>query len=210
MSVSPELATEVTRIVDQLQREHDGDPWHGSPLMAILEGIDAGRAAARPIADGHSIWELVLHMTSWKNETARRLRGAVACMPIEGDWPEAGAPTPERWHAAVDALQASHEDLIAAVRALPDAKLYEHVKYWYDTQAWLPKNALLVNKKAFDTLDKPTQDAVLKAAADAKSGPLRVVGKTAGTAPLERTATFESTQGDAKFAHRDVWLSVSE
>jgi uncharacterized damage-inducible protein DinB len=125
MSVSPELATEITRIVDQLQREHDGDPWHGSPLTAILEGIDAARATARPIAEGHSIWELVLHMTSWKNETARRLRGAVACMPIEGDWPEVGAPTPERWQAAVDTLQASHEDLIAAVRALPDAKLYE-------------------------------------------------------------------------------------
>jgi uncharacterized damage-inducible protein DinB len=125
MSVSPELATEVARIVDELQREHDGDPWHGSPLAAILEGIDAGRAAARPIADAHSIWELVLHMTSWKNETARRLRGAVACMPTEGDWPEVGAPTAERWQAAIDALQASHEDLIAAVKALPEARLYE-------------------------------------------------------------------------------------
>jgi TRAP-type C4-dicarboxylate transport system substrate-binding protein len=49
-----------------------------------------------------------------------------------------------------------------------DSKLYEHVKYWYDTQAWLPKNAVLVNKKAFDALDKPTQDAVLKAGAAAE------------------------------------------
>ena len=49
-----------------------------------------------------------------------------------------------------------------------DAKLHEHVKYWYDTQAWLPKNAVLVNKAAFDKLDKPTQDAVMKAAADAE------------------------------------------
>jgi len=32
----------------------------------------------------------------------------------------------------------------------------------------LPKNAVIVNKKAFDALDKPTQDAVLKAAADAE------------------------------------------
>jgi TRAP-type C4-dicarboxylate transport system substrate-binding protein len=32
----------------------------------------------------------------------------------------------------------------------------------------LPKNAVLVNRKAFDALDKPTQDAVLKAAADAE------------------------------------------
>jgi len=49
-----------------------------------------------------------------------------------------------------------------------DSKLYEQLKYYYDTQAWLPKNALIVNKKAFDALDKPTQDAVRKAAADAE------------------------------------------
>ena len=50
-----------------------------------------------------------------------------------------------------------------------DTKTYEHIKYWYDTQAWLPKNAVIVNKRAFDALDKPTQDAVLKAAADAET-----------------------------------------
>jgi TRAP-type C4-dicarboxylate transport system substrate-binding protein len=49
-----------------------------------------------------------------------------------------------------------------------DTKTYEHIKYWYDTQAWLPKNAVIMNKRAFDALDKPTQDAVLKAAADAE------------------------------------------
>jgi TRAP-type C4-dicarboxylate transport system substrate-binding protein len=50
-----------------------------------------------------------------------------------------------------------------------DSKLYEHLKYYYDTQAWLPKNAVLVNKKAFDALDKPTQDVLRKAAADAET-----------------------------------------
>jgi len=50
-----------------------------------------------------------------------------------------------------------------------DSKLYEHLKYYYDVQAWLPKNAVLVNKKAFDALDKPTQDALMKAAADAET-----------------------------------------
>lgn len=49
-----------------------------------------------------------------------------------------------------------------------DAKLHEHVKYWYDTQAWLPKNAVIVNKAAFDALDAPTKQAVMKAAADAE------------------------------------------
>jgi TRAP-type C4-dicarboxylate transport system substrate-binding protein len=50
-----------------------------------------------------------------------------------------------------------------------DSKTYEHVKNYYDTQAWLPKNAVIVNQKAFDALDKATQAAVLKAAADAET-----------------------------------------
>ncbi len=50
-----------------------------------------------------------------------------------------------------------------------DSKLYEHLKYYYDTQAWLPKNAVIVNKAAFDALDAPTKQAVLRAAADAET-----------------------------------------
>jgi len=50
-----------------------------------------------------------------------------------------------------------------------DSKTYEHLKRFYDTQAWLPKNAVIVNKAAFDALDKPAQAAVLKAAADAET-----------------------------------------
>jgi TRAP-type C4-dicarboxylate transport system substrate-binding protein len=48
-----------------------------------------------------------------------------------------------------------------------DSKLYEHVKFFYDVNAWLPRNAVVVNQKAFDALDKATQDAVTKVAAEA-------------------------------------------
>ncbi|HEY4375027.1 MAG TPA: TRAP transporter substrate-binding protein [Burkholderiales bacterium] len=50
-----------------------------------------------------------------------------------------------------------------------DSKTYESIKNWYDTQAWLPKNAVIVSQKAFDALDKPTQTAVLKSAAEAET-----------------------------------------
>ncbi|MCB1983359.1 MAG: TRAP transporter substrate-binding protein, partial [Rhodoferax sp.] len=50
-----------------------------------------------------------------------------------------------------------------------DSKLYEHLKYYYDTQAWLPKNAVIVNKAAFAALDKASQDGVLAAAASAET-----------------------------------------
>ncbi len=45
-----------------------------------------------------------------------------------------------------------------------DSKAWESVDHFYDTQAWIPKNMTIVNKAAFDALDKPAQDAVLKAA----------------------------------------------
>ncbi len=50
-----------------------------------------------------------------------------------------------------------------------DTKTYEHIKNWYDTQAWLPKNAVVLNRAAFNALDKATQDALLKAGADAET-----------------------------------------
>jgi len=50
-----------------------------------------------------------------------------------------------------------------------DTKTYEYIKNFYDTQAWLPKNAVIVNKAAFNALDKPTQEALLKAGAEAEA-----------------------------------------
>lgn len=49
-----------------------------------------------------------------------------------------------------------------------DSKTYESLKYFYEAQAWIPKNAVLINMKAFNALDKTTQEAVTKAAAAAE------------------------------------------
>lgn len=49
-----------------------------------------------------------------------------------------------------------------------DTKVWESVKYFYTVDAWLPKNMLVVSKKSFAALDKPTQDALLKTVAEAE------------------------------------------
>lgn len=49
-----------------------------------------------------------------------------------------------------------------------DTKVWESVKYFYTVDAWLPKNMLVVSKKAFAALDKPSQEALLKAVAEAE------------------------------------------
>ena len=117
--------TEIDRIVDQLQREHEGDPWHGSPLTAILDGLSAEQAAAKPLAVAHSIWELVLHVTAWKNEVRKRLSGAPAGEPEEGDWPAVGETSAARWAAARARLEQAHKQLLTAIRGLPEQRLFE-------------------------------------------------------------------------------------
>src|SRR5262245_24212984 len=63
--------SEIDRLVDELERDHAGDPWHGSPVKAILRGVTAAEAASRIVPQAHTIWELVLHMTAWKDEVRR-------------------------------------------------------------------------------------------------------------------------------------------
>ena len=50
-----------------------------------------------------------------------------------------------------------------------ESKLHEQVKYFYPVSAWLPRNVTVVNRAAFEALDKPVQEAVLKTAAAAEA-----------------------------------------
>jgi uncharacterized damage-inducible protein DinB len=122
--------TEIDRILDELQRGFDGDPWHGDSLTKILSSVSASAAARRPLAHAHSIWELVLHMTGWKREVAARMRGKPAGEPPLGDWPSAPGGTAAddgAWRDALDDLASAHRELLDAVRPLAPAKLHEPV-----------------------------------------------------------------------------------
>jgi len=59
------------------------------------------------------------------------------------------------------------ENFLTSSASGVDSKLYEQAKYFYDVNAWLPRNAVVVNQKAFDGLDKASQAALLKVAAAA-------------------------------------------
>ena len=49
-----------------------------------------------------------------------------------------------------------------------DSKSWEQLGYFFDVQAWLPKNVVIVNQEQFDSLDKPAREALLAAAAAAE------------------------------------------
>ena len=117
------MTSESIRIIDQLKRAHDGDPWHGSPVKDILQGVTHDQAARRPPNGAHSIWELVLHMTGWRNEVAQRASGGPSGEPAAGDYPDIGDPTAARWTAALEALDRSHVNLVNVVQGMSDDHL---------------------------------------------------------------------------------------
>lgn len=50
-----------------------------------------------------------------------------------------------------------------------NSKAWDFVQNFYDVQAWLPKNMVIVNAKAFDSLSPDVQKAVMDAAAKAET-----------------------------------------
>jgi TRAP-type C4-dicarboxylate transport system substrate-binding protein len=56
------------------------------------------------------------------------------------------------------------ENFLTSSASGVDSKLYEQVKFFYDVNAWLPRNAVVVSQKAFDALDPATQAALLNTA----------------------------------------------
>src|SRR3984893_1379880 len=130
----------------------------GQGLMVLFavpwppQGIFAGKAIDQ-IADMKGL--------SWRvyNAATQRIAQIVDAYPVTIQ--------------AADLEQALATGLISALMTSAatgyDVKVWDRLGYFYDTRAWLPKNVTLINKAAFDGLDKPTQESVLKVAAAAEA-----------------------------------------
>jgi TRAP-type C4-dicarboxylate transport system substrate-binding protein len=70
-----------------------------------------------------------------------------------------------------------------------DAKVWEQLSYWYDTQAWLPRNSVFANKAAWSGLKPEQQQAMKGCAAKAEA---------AGTAKSKELAGWYIEQLKAK------------
>jgi len=113
-------AAELAREVESLAH---GETWHGPALDELLDGVSAEAAAARPIGGGHTIWEVVLHVTAWTDVFRRRLEGTAVEEPEAGDFPTPPPPTASAWDEAKRALFEAHAKLGARVAGLSEADL---------------------------------------------------------------------------------------
>jgi uncharacterized damage-inducible protein DinB len=121
------VASEASRIADQLRRAFDGSAWHGPALLELLGDVDAATAAAKPLPDVHSIWELVLHVAVWDDAGLRRLSGEKWQPRGLANFPPVTKATEAAWRKAVAETKRTHDRLVKTVAALPDSRLRDRV-----------------------------------------------------------------------------------
>lgn len=109
------------------------------------------------------------------------------------------------------------ESMISSGSTGYDRSLWEHVDYFYDVQAWLPRNMVIVNQGAWDGLDAATQGVIETAASNAETAcwakaeelsgwyleQFTANGMTLGTLPDAVAAEFKTVGAEL----RDDWLA---
>jgi uncharacterized damage-inducible protein DinB len=120
-------SSETSLIAEQLRRAFEGDAWHGPALLELLEDVDAVTAAAKPLPDVHSIWELVMHIAVWDGAACRRLAGEKFQPTGVANFPLVPRPSEAAWRKAVAHAKRTHDALVKTVAALPESRLRERV-----------------------------------------------------------------------------------
>jgi len=114
-------------ILAELDEIYRGPAWHGPALLEALDGVSAEQAAAKPIPDRHSIWELVRHVAYGRHLMRERLTETTSDFPLavaQPWWPV--SPTEfgtAAWKADLALLDDCHGQLRAAIVAATDAQL---------------------------------------------------------------------------------------
>lgn len=119
--------SESARIADQLRRAFYGGAWHGPAVMELLKEVDAATAAAKPLPDVHSIWELLLHVAAWDGAGLQRLAGHVCQLKGANNFPPVPEPTEIEWRNAVKSARQTHDLLVKTVAELSDKRLRDIV-----------------------------------------------------------------------------------
>ena len=109
---------ETQKIISLLKNSFDGPAWHGPAVMEVLTTVSP-KIVTKKISASHSIIELVMHMTAWRNFVTKRLQGDNKFEVSEQE----NFPKGTDWPRALKALQHSQDELVKAIDQFPEEKL---------------------------------------------------------------------------------------
>lgn len=119
--------TELERIAEELRRAANGDAWHGDSIARTLEGVSAEQAASKPLANAHSVWELVLHVTYWLDAVTLAMNGTPLVQHsvpgyMQMNFPPVRSTDPKAWEEAKARLMSAAEKCAGTIAKFDPAK----------------------------------------------------------------------------------------
>ena len=96
-------------------------------MLELLKDVDAATAAAKPLKNVHSIWELVLHIAAWDGAGLQRLSGKKCQLKGAKNFPAVSTPSEAAWQAAIAETKRNHDALVKTVAGLADSRLRDRV-----------------------------------------------------------------------------------
>lgn len=121
-------SAEGLRIYSLFEDLYQGDPWIGVNIIPNLNAITASQAAARPLENCNTIWEIVNHMIRWRENVLERLHDKVLITPDNNYIQKVMDTSAENWSATLKALEQSQRDwksYLENVREDDFEKVYE-------------------------------------------------------------------------------------
>jgi hypothetical protein len=120
------VASEISLLLRIMDEAYDKKAWHGPNLRGSIRGLDLHKAAWRPAASRHNIWEIVVHAAYWKYIVRRRLlREKRGSFPLKGsNWfVRPTTMTSEAWRSDIALLEDMHRKLRGAFAGLAPGDL---------------------------------------------------------------------------------------
>ena len=114
----------IERLLEQLNAAYGGPAWHGPSLRELLDGVTEEQAPARPIANAHTILELVVHIRAWMDAVSERLAGSERELTTEEDWSDVARTS---WPAVLEELDRAESRVCDAVARLRPEDLDQNV-----------------------------------------------------------------------------------
>ncbi len=115
------VASEISLLLRIVDEAYEKKAWHGPNLRASIRGLDVHKAAWRPAAGRHNIWEIVVHAAYWKYIVRRRLLGEKkGSFPLKGsNWLVRPATMiSEAWRSDIALLEDMHRKMRGAIAGL--------------------------------------------------------------------------------------------
>ena len=118
----------IDPLLADLRRIYEGNAWHGPSVLEAIGDVTAKQAAARPVRDAHSIYELTHHIAAWIGETTSRLQGNPPGSPADGDFPPRPSDVDDAaWSDVRYRLERRQAELLETVSVFDAARLDEAV-----------------------------------------------------------------------------------